>query len=79
VEAFAQVVFALPFETVLIESLFSIMGYNQDKTRSRLTDSKTADIIHAKDAQGAVATPTEEFAQSINLDSDRSLNHRISF
>lgn len=40
VEAFAQIVFVLPFETVLIESLFSVMGYNKDKTRSSLLDDK---------------------------------------
>ena len=32
-ESYAKVIFQLPFETVLIESLFSIMNYNKDKKR----------------------------------------------
>ena len=31
-EACAQVIFQLPIDTALIESLFSIMNYNKDKT-----------------------------------------------
>ena len=48
-ESFAAIVFILPWETVLIESLFSVMNYNKDKTRSSLADTSVANIINTKD------------------------------
>ena len=40
VEEFAQIVFVLPVDTVLVESLFSIMKYNKNATRSSTGDAK---------------------------------------
>ena len=47
-EAYAQVIFQLPIEKVLIESLFTIMNYNKDKNRSRLNDANVASITDIK-------------------------------
>jgi hypothetical protein len=79
VEAYARVVFTLPFETVLIESLFSIMNYNKDKTRSSLADSKVAAIIHTKAAVPTLGDPTAVFAPNLILDTNKSLDHRLSW
>ena len=78
-EAYAKVIFQLPFETVLIESLFSIMNYNKDKKRSRLKDSTMADIIHTKDLPAIVDTKLEGFDNNIQLDIENAYNHRLKW
>ena len=79
VEAYARIVFILPFETVLVESLFSIMNYNKDKTRSTLADSKVEAIIHTKAAVPALGDPTAVFAPELILDTNKSLDHSLSW
>ena len=78
-EAYAKVIFQLPFETVLIESIFSIMNYNKDKKRSRLKDSTMADIIHTKDLPVIVDKKLEGFDNNIQLDIENSYNHRLKW
>ena len=77
-EAYAQVIFQLPIETVLIESLFSIMNYNKDKKRSRLNDETVANIIHTRDIKNSIDNVYDSFSQDdISLDTDRASLHRL--
>ena len=78
-ESFAQVVFILPFEDVFIESLFSVMNYNKDKTRSRLKDESVANIIHTKDLEPVVGDPAKPFSQEAVLNTKRALMHKLAF
>ena len=78
-ESFAQVVFILPVETVLIESLFSVMNYNKDKTRSSLKDETVANIIHTKDLEPVVGNPAQPFSQEAVLNTERALEHKLAF
>ena len=79
VEAYPRIIFVLPFETVLIESLFRIINYKNDKTRSTLTDSKIAAIIHTKVAVPALSDPTKMFSTELILDTNKSLDHSLSW
>ena len=38
----------MPFETVLIESMFSVMNYNKDRKRVRLSDEAVEGVIHSQ-------------------------------
>ena len=76
-ESYAQVIFHLPFETVLIESLFSIMNYNKDKKRSRLKDTTMADILHIRDLSKIVDPKLEGFENNIQLDIENTFNHKL--
>ena len=77
-EAYAQVIFQLPIETVLIESLFSIMNYNKDKKRSRLNDATVASIIHTRDIKNSIDNVYECFSQDdVALDTDRVSLHKL--
>ena len=76
-ESYAKVIFQLPFETVLIESLFSIMNYNKDKKRSRLKDSTMADILHTRDLPEIVDPKLEWFDNNIQLDIENAFNHKL--
>ena len=62
VEAYAQVIFQLPIETVLVESLFSIMNYNKDKKRSRLNAEDVANIIHTRDIKNSIDNVYDSFS-----------------
>lgn len=77
--AFAAVVFILPWETVLIESLFSAMNYNKSKTRSSLHDDTVADIIHTMDLELVVADPTKAFTAETVLNTKRALEHKLGW
>ena len=48
-DGYERVIFQLPFETVLIEFLFSIMNYNKDKKRARLNNKSVERMIHTRD------------------------------
>ena len=77
-EAYAQVIFQLPIETVLIESLFSIMNYNKDKKRPRLNDATIARIIHTRDTKNSIDNVYECFSQDDSaLDTDRISLHKL--
>ena len=77
-EAYAQVIFQLTIETVLIESLFSIMNYNKDKKRSRLNDATVASIIHTRDIKNSIDNVYECFSQDdVALDTDRVSLHKL--
>ena len=78
-ESFAQVALILPVETVLIESLFSVMNYNKDKTRSSLKDESVANIIHTKDLEPVVGNPAQPFSQEAVLNTKRALEHKLAF
>ena len=78
-ERYAAVVFILPWETVLIESLFSTMNYNKSKTRSSLADASVANIIHTKDLELIVADTTKAFSPEVVLNTKRALEHKLSW
>lgn len=62
VEAYAQVIFQLPIETVLVESLFSIMNYNKDKKRSKINAEDVANIIHTRDIKNSIDNVYDSFS-----------------
>ena len=79
-DSYAQVVFQLPFETVLIESLFSIMNYNKDKKRERLNDKSVASVIHTRDIPKVTKNITEPFTTSdLTIDLKCALDHRLKW
>ena len=55
VEKFAVVVFVMPLTQALVESLFSIMGYNKSAQRASLSDESTAAVVHLHDAVDVLA------------------------
>ena len=59
--------------------MLSIMNYNKDKTRSTLADSKVVAIIHTKAAVPALGEPTAVFAPELILDTNKSLDHSLSW
>ena len=78
-EQYAAVVFILPYKTVLIESLFSIMNYNKTKSRSRLLDTSVANIIHTKDLEPIIADPSQAFSPEAVLNTKRALEHKLAW
>ena len=42
---YVHVIFQLPFETMLIKTLFSNMNYNKDKKRASLNNKSVASVI----------------------------------
>ena len=60
-EYYAQVVFQMSTETVLIESLFSIMNYNKDKKRANLNDKTVASVIHIRDIPSVLEGSLSDF------------------
>ena len=78
-EQYAGVVFILPFETVLIGSLFSIMNYNKSKSQSRLLDTSVANILHAKDLEPIIADPSQAFSPEAVLNTKRALEHKLAW
>ena len=58
---FARVVFCLPFETVLIESLFSIMNRNKSADRASMNDETVAAGIHCRDFAPVLDDPREPY------------------
>ena len=79
-DSYARVVFQLPFETVLIESLFSIMNYNKDKKRARLGDNSVESVIHTRDIPKVTENIAAPFAQNdVSIDLQRALDHRLKW
>jgi hypothetical protein len=79
-DGYARVIFQLPFETVLIESLFSIMNYNKDKKRARLSDKSVESVIHARDIAKVTDNVAEPFAPTdVNINLERALDHRLEW
>ena len=58
---FARVVFCLPFETVLIESLFSIMNRNKSAERASINDETVAAGIHCRNFVPVLDDPCQPF------------------
>ena len=52
---YAQLVFSVPFETVLIESLFSIMNYSKSGRRCSTGDTAVENAIHLRSAPPVVS------------------------
>ena len=77
INAHAKVIFQLPFETVLIESIFSIMNYNKDKKMSKLKDTTMADILHIRDLPKIVDPKLVGFENNIQLDIENTFNHKL--
>jgi hypothetical protein len=79
-EMYARVVFQLPFETVLIESLFSIMNYNKDKKRASLNDETVASVIHTRDVAKVIDDVATPFAATdLDINVKRALEHRLTW
>ena len=79
-DGYARVIFQLPFETVLIESLFSIMNYNKDKKRQRLNDKSVASVIHTRDIPKVTKNIAAPFDSSdLTIDLKCALDHRIKW
>ena len=78
--SYARVIFQLPFETVLIESLFSIMNYNKDKKRASLNDKSVESVIHTRDIPKVTKNVAAPFAQNnLSIDLQRALDHRLKW
>ena len=45
-DKYTHMVFQLPFETMLIETIFSIMNYNKHNKGNILLDNSVASVIH---------------------------------
>ena len=79
-ECYAQVVFQIPFETVLIESLFSIMNYNKDKKRANLNDKTVASVIHIRDIPSVLEGSFSDFkSENLSLDMTRATKHELNW
>ena len=79
-DGYARVIFQLPFETVLIESLFSIMNYNKDKKRARLNNKSVESVIHARDIAEVTNNIAAPFAPTnVDIDLQRALDHRLEW
>ena len=79
-ESYANVTFQLPFETVLIESLFSIINYNKDKKRASLDDATVVGVLHTRDISPTLDTSLNAFnEENIKLNIERSHNHQLSW
>ena len=79
-ECYAQVVFQMPFETVLIESLFSIMNYNKDKKRANLNDKTVASVIHIRDIPSILEGSFSDFkSENLSLDMTRATKHELNW
>ena len=73
-------IFQLPFETVLIESLFSIMNYNKDKKRARLNDKSVESVIHTRDITKVTNNVAAPFAPTdVDIDLQRAPDHRLEW
>ena len=77
--AYCRVVFILPFETVVVESYFSIMNYNKSKARSSLKDESVANVLHTREAHSVLENPRSPFQNSLKLRLDAHLEHRLNF
>ena len=79
-EVYARVVFQLPFKTVLIESLFSIMNLKKDKHRASLNDESMPNIIHTRDVAPMTDDPAAPFAATnLVIDGKGALKHRLKW
>ena len=79
-DRYAHVVFQLPFETVLIESLFRIMNYNKDKKRQRLNDKSVASVIPTRDFPKVTKDIAAPFDSSdLTIDLRCAFDHRLKW
>lgn len=79
-DAYARVIFQLPIETVLIESLFSIMNYNKDKKRSRLHDDSVASVLHTRDIPKVTKDVAAPFSESdLTIDLKSAFDHKLEW
>ena len=79
-ECYAQVVFQMPFETVLIESLFSIMNYNKDKKRANLNDKTVASVINLRDIPSVLKRSFSYIeSEDLRLDITRATEHELNW
>ena len=79
-ESYANAIFQLPFETVLIESLFSIMNYNKDKKRASLNDATVAGVLHTRDIPPTLDHSLNAFnEESLKLNIEKCHNHQLSW
>ena len=77
-DAYARVIFQLPIETVLIESLFSIMNYNKDKKQKSLLDESVESVLHTRDIPKVTKNVTAPFAESdLTIDLKSALDHKL--
>ena len=79
-EYYAQVVFQMPFETVLIESLFSIMNYNKDTKRANLNDKTVVSVIHIRDIPSVLKGSFSDLKlENLRLNILRVIKHELNW
>jgi hypothetical protein len=86
---FAALVFSLPFSNALVESLFSVMGFNKSGSRSSLKLNRLKGIAHLHDAADVltdVKAGEEGFARTMGaftaspqLDLQKALDHETNW
>lgn len=65
-------------ETVLVESLFSIMNYNNDKMCSSLNNSTVANIFHIRDIKIIIDKVYDCLSDDdIALNTERACLHKL--
>ena len=64
-DALCSAIFSIPLSSSFVESLFSKMGYNQNKIRSSLNDSTMSSILHVNDV--VVADPQTSLTNELKL------------
>ena len=78
-DEYAMVVFTLPFESVFVESLFSMMNYNKNRYRASLLDESVSNVMHAKAVKSVVADPHVPFEADFELMKTAPLEHKLFF
>ena len=78
-DEYAMVVFTLPFESVFVESLFSMMNYNKNRYRASLLDESVSNVMHAKAVKSVVADSHVPFEADFELMKTAPLEHKLFF
>ena len=70
----------MSFETVLIESLFSIINYNKDKKRANLNDKTVASAIIVRDSSSVLDESFSDFeSEDFRSDITRATTHELNW
>ena len=77
-DEYAMVVFTLPFESLFVESLFSMMNYNKNRYRASLLDESVSNVMHTKAVKSVVADPHVPFEANFELMKTAPLEHKLS-
>ena len=77
-DEYAMVVFTLPFESLFVESLFSMMNYNKNRYRASLLDESVSNVMHTIAVKSVVAYPHVPFEANFELMKTAPLEHKLS-